>query len=144
MDSNNNGSSLSIQSDSDIESVDSEYSNDTQDEVQPSPQQIQSAFRVLSLVDRSSFAKALQAMRDIIHLTDDQVEDFHRSRAAAKKNPYSKRKRGRNKGTKNKKGHRAGGNRYHAKHIKPLGWQKPLSFLFGKHKSDKGAAQLEQ
>jgi hypothetical protein len=48
---------------------------------------------------------------------------------------------GRKKVSKNKKGNRAGGNRYHARYIKPLGWQKPIHVLFGlNEKSDKEGA----
>ena len=90
------------------------------------------AYKILRLVKKDSLEIATNEMKELILLTDDDLEKIaaaiERDAERAASNPYDRpkrkklagifqqNKRGRPKGTKNKPGHRAGGNRYHINH----------------------------
>ena len=116
------------------------------------PSQLQAAYKIVLLVPKDSVQQAIDQIRLLIPLPDDQVSNIlyavsNGGSLNTVHNPYKKsnqksnqtnnsshpliiasKKRGRPKGTKNKKGHNAGGARNHASKLKSIPNQPTISF----------------
>ena len=83
IDEDGSADGFDVDSDSDDESYVAEHIEN------PSVEQIQSAFRILSLIKDESLPEAMEDMLTLIHLTDSQIETFERMREAKQKRTIS-------------------------------------------------------